>query len=155
MANESNEKSILDELKNVIPGNIRSLLRSPRECALDLLAAIDVLEKDIENKNKVIDELRTEAYKDKELKKMKQEIDNIKSRYKHSFGFSEKEYKAIQDWMDKHQQEFHWNKKEDRPTGAGAIGGRFSYEFTPTSIDVLCKVKCACGAEFCFHELEG
>ncbi len=29
----------------------------------------------------------------------------------------------------------------------GAIGGRFTYCFTPTGLGVITKVKCACGAE--------
>lgn len=27
----------------------------------------------------------------------------------------------------------------------GAIGGKWTYEFTPTSIGTVCKVRCACG----------
>lgn len=30
---------------------------------------------------------------------------------------------------------------------AGAIGGRFTYQFTPNSIGEVCKIVCACGAE--------
>lgn len=30
----------------------------------------------------------------------------------------------------------------------GAIGGRYTYEFTPTSIGTVCAIKCSCGAKF-------
>lgn len=29
----------------------------------------------------------------------------------------------------------------------GAIGGRWTWSFTPTSIGLIVKIKCACGAE--------
>ena len=31
--------------------------------------------------------------------------------------------------------------------GSGAIGGRMTYCFTPTSLGTVVKVKCACGEE--------
>jgi hypothetical protein len=43
-----------------------------------------------------------------------------------------------------------WRKEHECPyaNNQGAIGGRLTYNFTPTSLGVICKVKCACGKEF-------
>ena len=46
---------------------------------------------------------------------------------------------------------FKWNRKhlDHCPLYGkdGAIGGRVSYTFTPTSLGQIVKVKCACGSE--------
>ena len=36
----------------------------------------------------------------------------------------------------------------------GAIGGRISYTFTPTSLGIIKNVKCACGEETCVNDFE-
>lgn len=36
---------------------------------------------------------------------------------------------------------------EEDPQYVGAIGGRFSYRFIPTSLGVITVVQCACGKE--------
>lgn len=51
-------------------------------------------------------------------------------------------------WQEKHIKEKHNGKSY-----AGAISGRFSYEFTPTSLGDIAVVKCSCGAEFCFRDI--
>jgi len=30
----------------------------------------------------------------------------------------------------------------------GAVGGRFTYSFTPTSLGMICNISCACGEVF-------
>jgi len=46
-------------------------------------------------------------------------------------------------WLTKHNEEC----KFANPYKQGAIGGRLTYCFTPTSIGVTVGVQCACGAE--------
>ena len=41
-------------------------------------------------------------------------------------------------WMEKHNQKCIIEN-------VGAIGGKYSYEFTPTSLGVCQTIKCACG----------
>ena len=42
----------------------------------------------------------------------------------------------------------NWMRDHDCPiTNVGAIGGRFTFSFTPTSIGTVEKVQCACGEE--------
>lgn len=57
------------------------------------------------------------------------------------FTLDKKQFNEVQNWMKEHKCKFksQWD--------LGAIGGRFTYQFTPTSLGAICKVKCACGKE--------
>ena len=72
--------------------------------------------------------LKEEAYKDEELAKMKERYDRMSDDYYRGFPISEKEAEKIHEWQDKLLKE--------HPGNAGAIGGRFRYEFIPTGIGV-------------------
>lgn len=59
------------------------------------------------------------------------------------FKLSEDQIKKINDWMEAHDKEKHI------PVGktfrySGAIGGAYTWEFTPTSLGVVQKVRCSC-----------
>lgn len=66
-----------------------------------------------------------------------------------SFIITDKEEAAIKKWQKKHVKEKHNGNNY-----SGAIGGRYTYEFIPTSIGDIGIVRCSCGEEFCFKELE-
>lgn len=72
--------------------------------------------------------LKEEAYKDEELAKMKERYDRMSDDYYRGFPISEKEAEKIHEWQDKLLKE--------HPGNAGAIGGRFRYEFIPTGMGV-------------------
>ena len=107
---------------------------------------------DIEEKNKVIKSLQTAVNnfslddaiieKDREIKSLRNELAN-------GFSITGEEWEAIHQWQDKHIKEVH-----NGDSYSGAIGGRWTYEFTPTSIGDIGTVKCSCGAEYTFRELE-
>jgi hypothetical protein len=45
----------------------------------------------------------------------------------------------------------NWAKEHDKictVKETGAIGGKFTYFFTPTSLGVICKVECTCGEKY-------
>ena len=89
-------------------------------------ARIEHLEK--ENKR-----LKSDAYKDEELTKMKSEYDRMKEDYFRGFPISESEEKRINKWKEKIIAMY--------PTGKTAIGGRFKYIFYPTSIGTSGEIK--------------
>ena len=95
--------------------------------------------------------LKEEKWKDEELQKMKEELIKTKQDAMRGFPISEDEAEAIQDWIENHEKEKH-----PRPDGAfprgGAIGGSYSYIFTPTGIGVFGSIKCTCGESFTFQE---
>ena len=80
-----------------------------------------------------IERLKSEQYKDEELSKMKENYDRMKNDYYRGFPISEEEDKKINEWID--------GQMKKNPSSAGAIGGRFRYEFVPTSLVTIGVVK--------------
>ena len=92
--------------------------------------------------------LKEEFYKDKTIKRLKEEVSNLQSELRLSFDVSEKEWKEIKKWKKKHEQEKH----EDNNCH-GAIGGNYTYVFVPTSIGTIGTIRCSCGEEFTFQNI--
>lgn len=90
--------------------------------------------------------LKSDAYKDEELRKMKERYDSMKDGYYRGFPISEEENKKINKWIDKIVKKY--------PAGKATISGRYTYIFFPTSIGVSGKIKDnISGEEFEFQEL--
>lgn len=108
----------------------------------------------IEYLEKQNQELRDEKYKDNELSRMESELKTMKEDYYRGFPISEEEQKSIREWMDKHDEEVHHARTlGDKLKLGGCCGGRYTYEFTPTSIGTIGTVKCSCGAKFTFQNM--
>lgn len=108
----------------------------------------------IEYLEKQNQELRDEKYKDNELSRMEDELKTMKENYYRGFPISEEEQKSIREWMDKHDEEVHHAcTLGDKLKLGGCCGGRYTYEFTPTSIGTIGTVKCSCGAKFTFQDM--
>lgn len=98
--------------------------------------------------------LRDEAYKDSELQRLRQENEKLRLDYYRGFPISEEEQKNIKEWQEEHDKKVHdISNIKDAPIFKSAIGGSYSYEFTPTSIGVIGKCCCRCGAQFTFHDI--
>lgn len=93
--------------------------------------------------------LKSEAYKDEELAKMKKKYDEMKEDYYRGFPISKEQDEKIKRWIEKQTE------GEDFKTKAGgAIGGRFTYKFYCTSIGTIGVVKDGnTGEEFIFGDL--
>ena len=129
--------------------NTANILDNIRE--KDINNAIKIIKDEFDRNKSVISDLRkenamlkSEAYKDEELQKMKSELDEMRNDYNLGFPISKEEHKQIKNWMTEHNK-CHSN--------SGAIGGGYTYCFTPTSIGIIGTVKCTCGSEFTFREL--
>ena len=61
-----------------------------------------------------------------------------------TFSPSQKEQDDAVAFMDKHDREKH-KKTDDEPRYCGAIGGGWSWRFTPTSLGDAVSVHCSCG----------
>lgn len=59
------------------------------------------------------------------------------------FYLDDKESEELDEWYKKHNKKCPHRKGE----GLGAIGGRFTYSFTPTGLGDCKSIKCACGEE--------
>lgn len=102
-------------------------------------------EKTIEYLRNQLEEARANTYKDAELTKIKARYEEMKKDYYRGFPVSEEERKAIREWQNKHE--------ENHKGGHGCCGGKYTYEFIPTSIGTIGTIKCSCGKEFTFQEL--
>lgn len=91
--------------------------------------------------------LKDEHYKDEELARMKTERDLAIKEADLGFPMTEEEVKVVNSWMGEHSKKKHGNKI------CGAIGGRYTYKFIPTSIGIIGEVECTCGKKFTFREL--
>lgn len=90
-----------------------------------------------------IEKVRAEKYASEEMTKMKERYEEMRDDYFRGFPISKEEEKKINEWM-----------RSLPPAGTGAIGGRFTYKFTPTSIGVIGTiVDGITGKEFNFQEL--
>ena len=126
---------------------IDDLCLALKEKFLSQQETIDKLKK--ENKR-----IKDEKYASEELLKMKKQLDDMRKEYYNGFPISDEEVKTINNWKREHDREKHnAATSEERLKLEGAAGGRFKYIFNPTSLGVVCKIKCNCGDEFCFRGL--
>ena len=113
---------------------------------------IEYIIADIEEKNKIIKSLQNTVNNfslDDVIVEKDKEIESLRNELANGFGITDEEWDTIHRWQDE-----HINKVHNGNSYSGAIGGGWSYEFTPTSIGNIGIVKCSCGAEFTFRELE-
>ena len=135
----------------MIIGNINKTIDTFVEDIKHELQGKDIRIEYLEKQNQ---KLRDEKYKDNELLRMEAELKAMKEDYYRGFPISEEEQKSIREWMDKHDEEVHRARTlDDKLKLAGCCGGRYTYEFTPTSIGTIGTVKCGCGAEFTFQDI--
>lgn len=94
-----------------------------------------------------IAELEDEHFKDAKLKELNENLQKMQEDHCRGFPISKEEKREVVNWMKKHDEEVH------KKASSGAVGGRYTYCFTPTSIGEIGTVRCSCGAEFTFREL--
>lgn len=88
-----------------------------------------------------LQELKQEKWADERLIEMQDRLEIMSEEYYRGFPISAKAEAQIDEWKKNHQ---HYG---------GAIGGTFTYEFTPTSIGTIGTIKCTCGEQFTFCDL--
>ena len=93
--------------------------------------------------------LKNKYDENEEIKELKKRLREESYKNLNGFPITEEEAKAIEEWQEKHEAEVH-----NGSSYAGAIGGRYSYHFVPTSISTLGYIECSCGAQFTFSEIE-
>ena len=82
-------------------------------------------------------ELKEETYKDYIIRKWQQANEELRQENYNGFPISNEEKKAIENWKRQHNTLIHDNES------AGAIGGRYDYIFTPTSIGDIGICRCS------------
>lgn len=120
-----------------------------KEEFIDILTDLaDYLKEADEERKKAVDKL-AEFNRDERIKELEQELENKRKRINNSLSFiiEPKDVKRINKWREKHEAERHSGNSY-----AGAIGGRYTYEFTPTSIGTFGRVCCSCGEYFDYDD---
>ena len=112
----------------------------------------DFLDNLVEELRKENLRLKDEAYKDKGLSKIQEQLNREREDFRRGFPITKEEEGSINAWVALHLREKHWDKRNNCPLSTGAVGGRFTYEFLPTSIGVFGTIKCHCGDKFCFRK---
>lgn len=94
---------------------------------------------------------RKEEVRDEYVKQLEADLVEERKERRHSFTINDKKWNEMVEWQEEHVLEKHSYIDENGkkcPKLSGAIGGRFSYVFVPTSIGIFAKCKCGCGEEF-------
>lgn len=124
----------------------------------DCISAIQCRNADNEKRIKYLEEenrkLKEEYSKDKEIQEIQKRLDEMQKDYRRGFPITEEEKKAIEKWKKKHDREDHGLRTDKmRMKAEGCSGGRYSYEFIPTSLGIYGVIRCHCGAEFVFQKI--
>lgn len=117
----------------------------------ELINVIKTYIKDLQRKKDNAIKTVNEYNKDEEIQKLKDEITSLKHEYYEttSFKINEEEQNNINEWIKNHIKEKHNNN-----SSSGAIGGKFIYQFTPTSIGDIGEIVCFCGEKYCFKNIK-
>ena len=137
-----NDLFLCDEMVMGSDSNVYDEARNSLDNLYGRLSSCNDTIKKLRNEN---DSLKSEQYKDLELIELKKENEKLKAEMKSDFIITNTERKRLNDWINKH--EF-----EKKHSSGGAIGGRYVYEFNPTSIGTFQTIKCTCGASFQFND---
>lgn len=132
---------------------ISRLFKSVRQYNTDRLIEIltelaDYVVEAEDRRDKAIRQVE-EFNKDEEIVKLKKQLEQKENRIKNSqtFVILPEQVEAIEEWKKQHTKEKHGGSEY-----AGAIGGRYSYKFTPTSIGTFGTIICDCGEKFEFED---
>ena len=94
---------------------------------------------------KIFQAITDEKWKDEELQKLKKERDEAFADMYRGFSITQAERDKINAWKKEHDENQHGLKTDmERCRAGGAIGGRYSFDFTGTSIGTFGT--CYCGS---------
>jgi len=135
----------------IVPDGNGDITRVPpyEEILEETRRRFEAYESTIRHLRDKVAELEDEAYADKRIAEMKEEVERSRKEMARGFAISDAAWDSIHAWQRQHIDEMHGGN----PYG-GAIGGIWTYTFIPTSIGVIGEVKCVCGAKHTFQDID-
>lgn len=103
-----------------------------------------------------IKQYENEINADSRVKELTAKLEESYKAQRRAFKISEEEEKNIKLWKEKHDVQRHnLNTLEKKLHAGGAIGGRYYFEFYPTSIGVAANCVCGGCERLAFKESNG
>lgn len=129
---------------------------SLQKCFEMIANRINEAEEEKQKAKEKVDRYENEINADVRVQELTVQLKKAKDDLYRGFGISEDEEKAISDWKEKHDIEQHGlNTLDKKLRAGGAIGGRYHYEFHPTSIGVAADCVCGSCQNKAFAESQG
>jgi hypothetical protein len=95
------------------------------------------------------EKLKSNVWADETMADLKNKYEVMWRAYYDGFPISIEEKKVLLEWIRSHEEDKH-----NGELYSGAVGGAYTYKFTPTSIGTIGEIECNCGEKFCFRELD-
>lgn len=114
------------------------------------------LEEQIEKTKKIIKEYEENINADVRIQELKAKLEDARQDLYRGFGISQEESEEITAWKEKHDVERHGlNSLDKKLRAGGTIGGRYHYQFVPTSIGIVGTCVCENCERKAFTEAKG
>ena len=123
-----------------INGNWTNILSS-KEITKNILNLENYYQERIESLKETNKQLQDEHYKDEQLSILKKERDDAIVAARNGFSIPQEEYDKAMKWRQQHEHNQHGVPKGEYAYH-GAVGGGYSFSFTPTSIGVFAICTC-------------
>ena len=118
---------------------------SLQECFEMIANRINEAEEEKQKAKETVNKYENEINADSRVQELSSRLEEAYKDLRRGFQITESEAKAISEWKEKHDIEQHGlNTLDKKLRAGGAIGGRYHYEFHPTSIGTAGF--CICGS---------
>ena len=129
-----NGKIDITELHNIKWRNASDSISFVQACQI-IADRINEVEEEKEKMRERVRQYEEEINADVRVQELTSRLEEIQGEIRRSFKITEMESKKIEGWRERHDINQHNLDTLDKKLRAGgAIGGRYSYEFHPTSI---------------------
>lgn len=127
-----------------------------QECINMIIDRINEAEEEKQNAQQAVRKYEEKINADSRVKEIKAKYDEATMALYRGFGISKEESEAITEWKNQHDVEQHGlNSLDKRLQAGGAIGGRYHYQFVPTSIGTIGTCVCGSCESKAFAEAKG
>ena len=125
-------------------------------CVGAIIDRINEAEEEKQKAQEKVKEYETSINADARVKEIKAKYEEATKALFRGFAISENDEKNITKWKTQHDAKRHGlDTLEKRMQAGGAIGGRYHYEFLPTSIGTIGTCVCGRCAQKAFEEAKG